>query len=128
MQTVGPSVSEQLPKLAPNLRRTVQAARRAVRMIAPEAREVSYRGQPPRSNRAMWKLVRYVVDGRAEYVVAIGAYPGHASLFFPRGRELDDGSGLLEGTGKRFRFITLRDPADIDRPDVKKMLRRAFGG
>lgn len=127
MQTAGMSVSERLAKLAPNVRRTVQAARRAVHTLAPNASEVCYRGQPPRSSRAMWKLVRYVVDWQAEYVVAIGAYADHASLFFPRGRELDDGSGLLEGTGKQFRFITLRDPADIDRRDVKRTLRKAFG-
>ena len=128
MRTAETTVSEQLPKLAPSVRRTVQAARRAVQTVAPNARELSYGGQPPRSNRAMWKLVRYVVDGQSQYVVAIGAYADHALLFFPRGHELDDGSGLLEGAGKQFRFIALRDPADVDRSEVTKMLRKAFGG
>ena len=46
-------------------------------------------------------------------------------MFFPRRRELD-GSGLLEGGGKEFRFITLRSPADAERPAVRRMVRRAF--
>jgi hypothetical protein len=72
----------------------------------------------------MWKLVRYAVDG--ENVVGIGTFPRHSALFFYRGRELDDGSGLLEGSGKDSRFITLRVPADAERPAVKQLLRKAF--
>jgi hypothetical protein len=59
-------------------------------------------------------------------VVGIGTFPSHASLFFYRGRELDDGSGLLQGGGKEMRFITLRTPADAERPAVKRMLQKAF--
>ena len=47
-------------------------------------------------------------------------------MFFYRGRELDDGSGLLEGSGKDSRFITLRAPADAERPAVKQLLKKAF--
>ena len=52
--------------------------------------------------------IRYAVDGAS--VVAIGTYPRYASLFFFRGRELDDGSGLLDGAGKDLRHIKLREP------------------
>jgi hypothetical protein len=72
----------------------------------------------------MWKLVRYAVDGAN--VVGIGTFPSHASLFFYRGRELDDGSGLLAGGGKDMRFITLRAPADAERLTVKRLVRKAF--
>ncbi len=72
----------------------------------------------------MWKLVRYAVDGAN--VVGIGTFPSHATLFFYRGRELDDGSGLLQGGGKEMRFITLRTPADAEGPAVKRMLQKAF--
>ena len=72
----------------------------------------------------MWKLIRYAIDGRD--VVGIGAFTGHASLVLYRGRELDDGSGLLQGGGKDARFITLRTPADAERPAVVRMVRKAF--
>ncbi len=106
------------------VRPTVQAARRMVRAIAPKAEEISYRGGQPRSPTYMWKLVRYAVDGAN--VVGVGTFPKHSTLFFYRGRELDDGSGLLRGSGKDSRFVTLREPADAESPAVKRLVRKAF--
>jgi len=106
------------------VRPTVFAARRTVRAAAPKVREVAYRSKPPRSSRAMWKLARYAVDGA--FVVAIGTFPKHATLFFYRGSELDDSSGLLQGSGKNLRFIRLNAPADALRPAVKRLVRKAF--
>jgi hypothetical protein len=117
-------VSEHIKKVPPAVRPIVQAARRSVKAVAPTADEMSYQSQPPRSSSYMWKLVRYAVDG--QNVVGIGTFPRHSTLFFYRGRELDDGSGLLEGSGKNSRFITLRAPADAERPGVKRLLRKAF--
>jgi hypothetical protein len=64
-------VSEHLKKIPPAMRPKVQAARRTVKAVAPSAKEISYGGQPPRTSRYMWKLVRYAVDGAN--VVGIGA-------------------------------------------------------
>jgi hypothetical protein len=72
----------------------------------------------------MWKLARYAVQG--EVVVTIGTFTKHASMFFARGAELKDAAGLLEGTGKNLRYITLRTPADAKRPAIKAILRQAF--
>ena len=117
-------VADHLKKIPPTVRPIVEAARRTVKAVAPRADEISYRSQPPRSSRYMWKILRYAVSG--ENVLGIGTFPRHSTLFFYRGRELDDGSGLLEGSGKDSRFITLRAPADAERPDVKRMVRKAF--
>jgi hypothetical protein len=117
-------VSEHIKKVPPTVRPIVRAARRMVKAVAPKADEISYQSQPPRSSTYMWKIVRYAVDGTN--VVGIGTFPRHSTLFFYRGRELDDGSGLLEGSGKDSRFITLKTPADAERPAVKRLLREAF--
>ncbi len=117
-------VADHLKKIPPTVRPIVEAARRTVKAVAPKADEISYRSQPPRSSSYMWKIVRYAVDGGN--VLGIGTFPRHSTLFFYRGRELDDGSGLLEGSGKDSRFITLRAPADAERPAVKRMVRKAF--
>ena len=122
--TDGIPVSEHLKKIPPAVRPIVLAARRTVKAAAPTADEISYQSQPPRSSNYMWKIVRYAVDGAN--VVGIGTFPGHSTLFFYRGRELDDGSGLLHGSGKDSRFVTLRAPADAERPDVKRLVRKAF--
>jgi hypothetical protein len=116
--------TDHLEKVPPATRSIVRAARRAVKAAAPEAEEIAYQSRPPRSPSAMWKLARYAKGG--EPVVAIGTFTKHASIFFFRGSEIDDGSGLLEGRGKALRYITLRAPADVERPEVKRLLKRAF--
>jgi hypothetical protein len=117
-------LSEHLKRIPSATRPTLQAARRVVKAVAPSAEEITYQSQPPRSSGYMWKLVRYAVDGAN--VAGIGTFPRHVNLFFYRGRELDDGSGLLQGGGKEMRFITLRTPGDAERPAVKRMLQKAF--
>ncbi len=117
-------ISERLANVWPAVRPTIQAARRLVRAVAPQAAEIAYRSRPARSNRSMWKLVHYRLGDAS--VVGIGTFPDHASLFFLRGRELDDGGGLLQGRGKQMRSIGLRAPADVKRSAVRRMVRRAF--
>ena len=125
MPTAAPILlSDHLRQIPAITRPTVKAAIRTVKEVAPKANQITYRSQQPRSSRAMWKLVRYAVGGAN--VIGIGTFPTHATVFFYRGRELDDGSGLLQGGGKDARFITLRSPADLERPAVKRMLRKAF--
>jgi hypothetical protein len=124
MRKSGISVAEQVRRIPSATRPTVQAARRTVKAIAPKAEEIAYQSRPPRSKSAMWKLVRYTFDD--ESVVAIGTFPTYATMFFYRGRELEDASDLLEGSGKDMRFLRLRAPSDASRSDVKRLVRNAF--
>src|SRR5438132_5656819 len=117
-------VSDHIKKVPPAVRPIVQAARRTVKAAAPTADEISYQSQPPRPSTCMWKIVGYAVGGKN--VVGIGTFPRHSTMFFYRGLELDDGSGLLEGSGKDSRFITLHAPADAERPAVKRLVKKAF--
>lgn len=118
------TVSGQLKKVPVTVRPTVEAAIKAVREAAPRAEEIPYQMKAPRSERMMWKIVRYTVDGTN--VVGVGTFPRHSTIFFYRGRELDAGEGLLQGTGKDTRFVTLRSPSDVARPEVKRLIRKAF--
>jgi hypothetical protein len=118
------SVAEQVKRIPASVRPIVQAARRTVKALVPKAQEIAYQSKPPRSKSAMWKIVRYAVED--EPVVAIGTFPTYATLFFYRGRELEDARGLLEGGGKDMRFTRLRTPADAARPEVRRLVREAF--
>ena len=118
------TVAAQVKRIPSAVRPTVQAARRTVKAIAPKAKEIAYQSEPPRSKSALWKIVRYAVN--EEPVVGIGTFPAYATLYFYRGREIDDASGLLEGSGKNMRFTRLRAPADAARPDVRRLVRKAF--
>lgn len=106
------------------VRPIVRAAIETVRATAPDAQEIAYAMDAPRSERMMWKLVRYRADG--ENVVGIGTFADHSTIFFYRGRELDAGKGVLQGSGKDTRFVTLRSAADAKSPAVKKLVRDAF--
>jgi uncharacterized protein DUF1801 len=106
------------------VRPIVEAAIKTIREVAPDAEEIAYDMAPPRSKSMVWKLVRYAVDG--ENVVGVGTLTAHSMIFFYRGRELEDGTGLLQGGGKEMRFIRLTSAADAGRPDVRKMVRKAF--
>jgi hypothetical protein len=117
-------LSDHLQKIPAQVRPTVRAAIKTVKDIAPKADEVTYNSQAPRSSSAMWKLVRYAVGGAN--VLGIGTFASHSTIFFYRGRELDDGTGLLQGSGKDSRFVTLRSPADAEQPAVKRLVRKAF--
>src|SRR3977135_2295631 len=117
-------LSEQLKNVPATVRPTVKAAIKTVKAIAPKADEIAYRSQPPRSKSAMWKLVRYAVDGTN--VVGIGTFANHSAMFFYRGRELDDESGLLKGSGKDSRFISMSSASDAERPAVKRLVKQAF--
>jgi hypothetical protein len=118
------TIAKHLSGIPAAVRPTVQTARRLVKAVAPEAAEVACQSKPPRSASAMWKIARYRLG--EEIVVTIGTFTRHASMFFSRGSELDDPTGLLEGSGAHLRYITLRAPADAERPAVKRLLRRAF--
>ena len=118
------TVAEQVKKVPPAVRPTLQAAIRMVREIAPRADEIVYAMESPRSTRMVWKHVRFSVDGKN--VVGIGTLPDHVNIWFYRGRELDDGRGILQGTGKDTRFINLRMPADAESAQLKKLTRGAF--
>jgi hypothetical protein len=118
------TVAEQMKRIPSAVRPTVQAARRTVKALAPKAKEIAYQSEPPRSKSALWKIVRYALED--EPVVGIGSFPTYATLYFYRGREIDDASGLLEGSGKDMRFTRLRTPADATRPDVRRLIRKAL--
>jgi hypothetical protein len=125
MTTSEISLSEQIRKIPQATRPMVEAAIKTVREAAPKADEIAYRMRRPASgSRMMWKIVRYAVDG--ENVVGVGTFARHATMFFYHGRDLDDGSGLLQGSGKESRYVTLRSAADAEQPVVKKLIRDAF--
>ena len=120
------SLPAQVRTLPAAVRSIVQVARRTVKAAAPKAVETGCQMAQPRSKSMMWKLCRYAGEGEEGYVVAIGAFANHASIFFARGAELDDGSGILEGSGKQLRYFTLRTRADAERATVKRLVRKAF--
>src|ERR1700733_13237475 len=53
-------------------------------------------------------------------------YSGHVNLGFNRGALLPDPNGVLQGTGKSIRHITIRSQAELDRPSIRRYLQAAI--
>ena len=53
-------------------------------------------------------------------------YATHVNLGFNRGSSIPDPDGVLAGTGKSIRHITIRNHDDLDRPLVRRYLRAAI--
>jgi hypothetical protein len=53
-------------------------------------------------------------------------YSTHVNLGFNRGALFPDPDGLLAGTGKLIRHITIRNEQEMDRPFVRRFLRTAI--
>ena len=50
----------------------------------------------------------------------------HVTLGIAHGAELPDPSGLMEGTGKVHRHVKLRQPQDLDRPELRQLMTAAM--
>ncbi len=64
-------------------------------------------------------------DRLKDGIFHIAVYSSHVNLGFNHGATLDDPRGILKGTGKQIRHITIKTPADLARPELRGYLRRA---
>jgi hypothetical protein len=64
-------------------------------------------------------------DRLQDAVFHIAVYANHVNLGFNHGATLDDPLGILKGTGKRIRHITIKTPADLALPEIRSYVRRA---
>jgi hypothetical protein len=56
----------------------------------------------------------------------VDAFRAHANVGFYRGAELDDPSGLLEGTGNLMRHVKLGPGRDVDSRALKRLIETAY--
>jgi hypothetical protein len=58
-------------------------------------------------------------------VCLLVVYHDHVNLMFPRGVDLNDPKGLLEGSGKAMRHVKLRTAEDVDTPAMRQLIAQA---
>ncbi len=58
-------------------------------------------------------------------ICLVVVYKDHVNLMFPRGVDLKDPRGLLEGTGKAMRHVKMLTPEDTGRPGVRQLIAQA---
>jgi Domain of unknown function (DU1801) len=59
-------------------------------------------------------------------VCHIAVYERGVNLGFFHGTSLPDPEGALEGTGKRIRHLSLKAKDDLQRPEIRRFLKRAL--
>jgi hypothetical protein len=59
-------------------------------------------------------------------ICGITLHKAHINLMFARGTDLPDPEGLLVGTGKRARHVTIRQEAELENPAIRMLLRAAL--
>jgi hypothetical protein len=64
-------------------------------------------------------------DRLGDAICHIAVYAKHVNLGFNEGATLSDPSKILLGTGKYIRHITIKNSADLTRPELREFLRKA---
>ena len=55
----------------------------------------------------------------------IPVYSNHINLGFNSGTDLDDPDGVLSGSGKKIRHISIRESSDLSHPAIARLLANA---
>jgi hypothetical protein len=109
-------IAQYTPKIAAQLRRT----RADLRKLIPKGYELVYD-----SHNAL--VFAFGPTARAsEFVISIAAYPKWVTLFFSRGKALEDPQGLLEGAGAEVRSIRLAPFSLLRSRPVRALIRQAL--
>lgn len=64
-------------------------------------------------------------DRASDAIFSIALYPRWINLFFLQGASLADPNKILKGSGKQVRSIRIMDAADLDKAEVKEMMKFA---
>jgi hypothetical protein len=99
-----------------HVRKIAKRLRKLIVDVYPDVVEVPWPKQ---------RIVGYGVgpNKMSEHFCYIGAHKEHVNLGFYYGAVLSDPKGLLEGTGKKFRHIKVRDIEEVDRPPLRHMVQ-----
>jgi hypothetical protein len=106
-----------MSKYSPAVRALTKKTRALVLEVFPGVIEKTYFG---------WSNTWYGTSAKnADAVFSISPMKEYVQLFFLRGTELTDPDELLEGTGKKLRHVKVRDAAELKRPALRRLMKRA---
>ena len=109
-----------LAKYSPEIPAQLSGARTKLQALFPRGCELVY------DNYNALVFCFGPTDRASDAVLSIAGYPKWVTLFFAKGRMLQDPAGLLQGTGSTVRSIRLGSPADLDRSEVRTLIAQAI--
>jgi hypothetical protein len=114
---VSTDVEKLLRDYNPVARDLALEVRALILRLVPDACEKVYVG---------WKNIGYSrAGGMKDQFCAIGPQKTYVSLYFNRGADLADPSGLLEGAGKKMRHVKIRSAKDVRAKALASLIKAA---
>jgi hypothetical protein len=110
------SLQELLGGFTPEVQQLALSLRARVRDLVPDGQEKVMGG---------YKSINYGFGSGMSQFAAIVLHSAHVNLQFPRGVDLPDPAGLLEGTGKAMRHVKIWTDEKIQSREVKELVESA---
>src|SRR5438034_2662315 len=105
-----------LSRYTPAIEAQLREARGRLRALFPRGFELVY------DNYNALVFAISPTERTSEAFLSVAGYPKWVTLFFLHGATLHDPNGLLEGEGKQVRGIRLKDPSNINTPEVEALI------
>jgi hypothetical protein len=106
-------------KFSPEVARVARAARAKVRSLLPGTFELVY------DNYNALALAFSPTEKTSDVILSLALYPRWVSLFFGRGANLPDPSGILRGSGSQIRHVVLAPLEVLDSAPVRRLIKAA---
>lgn len=109
-----------IDKYTPEVAALMRACREKMRALTPGAVELVY-------DNYNALVIGYGPSERAsEAPLSIAAYPKWVNLYFLDGVGLPDPKEILKGGGKVVRNVSVTDASELDRPEVRALIKEAL--
>ena len=102
--------------------RVIRAVRSAMRKRLPTAHELVY------DNYNFFVIGYSPTERPSDAILSIAARAGSVAVYFLNGAKLPDPTKLLQGAGKRGRFIRVTSAGELTRPAVAALIGAAVAG
>ena len=109
-----------LAKYTPELARQLRGSRVKLQALFPQGFELVY------DNYNALVFCFGPTDRASEAVLSIAGYPKWITLFFAKGKTMEDPTGILQGSGSTVRSIRLGSPEELDKPEVQSLMTQAI--
>jgi hypothetical protein len=118
--TVESQIAAFLGKYSPAIEAQLRDARSRLRALFPRGYELVF------DNYNALVFGFSPTDSSKDAFISVVGYPKWITLFFLNGVALADPSGLLEGKGSQVRSIRLKNPSEINTPEVAALITQAI--
>jgi hypothetical protein len=109
-----------MARYTPEVRKQAEAVLAKMRALTPGAVELVY------DNYNALVIGFGPTERASDAIFSVVLYPRYVSVFFLQGATLPDPAKVLKGKGNVVRHIVIKDPVDLDRPEIAALMALAL--